>query len=421
MTLGLVTALGFAPHSAWAFNSMTHAQMVKTATRWIADHPEAFPYSARWLKNPELRSILIRANVDADYLPNVWIGSPIFDRSFAASTFGILNPFSTLLHHVNASAPGRYWEYDGYSFQGSSRRGRDLFSSLVAVKLDSDLSSPFGGRSPLGGMYATELGPYRTGFRGDDADWKALYGEGPSLRATVFPPAYVPAGLAWEKLLASPRAETAKFEISEAAIPAIGLDGTSEPARKYWRREIPGLPRDIELLGFAIHLAEDMAVPQHARATADLCHVEFEALVDRLACTGSDVSTEELEAQKEFVDGTYDWEKPLPECQALADPNRIRTHLETLPFLAAQPGLDAATATLAMAKESVKWRFGKRWLGLFYTRLPSGKVVEGKSCEAILAHAEVAAELKSRYTLGVAVTVRLLETAAREYELAHSL
>lgn len=391
--------------------------MMKTSYAWIRAHHSEFPFASRWIHEPEFDDILIRANVDADYMPNVWLGSFIFKDVFAASSFGILNPFSTLFHHINMTQKGRYWDYDGYSFSGSSRRGRDLFPMIPSVFLDTRRSSPIGGQSPLNGMYLTDIGAYKQGFKGTEQEWQKLYGNSPALSSVTFPPAYVPAELAWQQVLKSPRSQTAVYRQWQDEIPTIGLEGTSFPSRLYWRREIPGLPQDLELLGLAIHLVQDMVVPQHVRATADLCHVELEEVFDELACEGTGIPDEWIKAQKEFVLGTYDTQGALPECQALADPDLIRKKLGAYSFLRPNTAHTAGEMALLVAQESSQWTFGKTWLGPFWTRLPSGQTIKGNSCLQIVSRPEVAQEIREKYALAVAVTVRMLELAARSYEL----
>ncbi len=415
----LPIVLAFFLPSAHAFNSMSHAQILKTSWNWISSNAQEFPYASKWIASKDVQMLLIRANVDADFLPNLWLGSNLFSETFSASTFGVLNPFSTLLHHVNADTPGKLWEYDGYSFQSSSRRGRDLFAAAPTTYLDVERSSPFGGISSLNGMYASELGVYREGFRGVEQDWRRLYGGRRSLSEVTFPPAYVPAQLAWNRLLTSPRSEIPLFAVWHDSIPSIGLNGVSVLERRYWRSEIPGFPRDLELLGLALHLAQDMAVPQHARATADYCHVEFEELIDSLACEGTGFPNTDLKAQKEFVDGTYDLERKLPNCQSLVDRTQIREKYDQLPYLKTGHRLTAGELTLQAALDSSRWKFGKRWLGPYWSRLPSGALFEAKSCKELFERHEIRLAAKERYSLAVAISARLLENAAREYEIAH--
>lgn len=276
-----------------AFNSWTHAQITHSALNYLAANPAAAPLSTpfaeRWLhsgKNASLmRELLVRAVVDADYRPDIWI-SGAFHSPFTGGVGETgVNLFTTLSHHLNVTRAGTFWDNDGYAFRNTSGEGNDGLLGTPTARIVGEISPPLGGTNVDHPIHGIALSPYRHGFRGTNADWNEFFRGNNDPTEAVFPPANIPAQLAYSAMLISDRAGRTFIDSWAEDLPLIrDLVTTQVLRRHYWRAEIEGLPRGFDLLGLTLHLAQDMAMPHHAAGIAAFCHPEIEVFMDQLIC-----------------------------------------------------------------------------------------------------------------------------------------
>src|SRR5690242_12256644 len=112
-------------NNAFAFNSLTHEQITRSALSYLNTHSHVFPETEKWLGalGPDyefMTSSLVRAVVDADYRTDLWM-SGLFHKPFVGGADdGHLAVFTALFHFMNVTESGRFWQYDGYSYLRSS-------------------------------------------------------------------------------------------------------------------------------------------------------------------------------------------------------------------------------------------------------------------------------------------------------------
>ncbi|MGZ3699892.1 MAG: hypothetical protein ACXVCH_17500, partial [Bdellovibrionota bacterium] len=234
----------------------------------------------------------------------------------------------------------------------------------------------------------------------------------PATRA-VFPPANVPAQLAFDAVMRSPRAAVNRAESWSARVPLVtGLFSSELWDRQYSRAEIAGLPKDFDRLGLVLHLAQDLAVPQHAEGTADYCHHELEQLIDRLACK-SGANIDPLPYNR----GTYSANE-YPDCQNLYDEKLVAKILSEQPFLNPLSDLKVSGRLTELAKVSARWQWGdpSDSVDMLGTMLPDGMEITGDTCEQILRDPAIEPQIRFQYNLGVAVSASIFELAAHRYK-----
>lgn len=418
----LAVLICLVPATSYAFDSITHEAITYSAFRHLETHAHLSPATDRWTSSIGrdrrfLEDLLARATVDADYHNDIWADGRFHLPFTGASNGQESSQFTTLMHYVNVTAPGRYWDYDGYSYLRSSRNGIDSYLNFPSLVPRGDLSVPLGGENT--GYPAHGIGPgaMRLGFRGSDEEWRELYDRNTPMGQVVFPPADVVAQTNFEAMLRSERSASSFTESWEETNPLVsGVFSTLHRRRHYWRGQIAGLPEGLDLLGTAFHMAQDISVPQHAQGTADNCHQELESLADRLTCgtsTDPDMSA--------YFDGSFGSEPP--DCQHLYDPElveRIRAEVHEL-----DPGtpLSVRERIQAVARQSARWTWGTLHDGssTMATRLPDGKVLIGDSCGELMKNEAVHRQLSYHYNLAVAITLTLFEDAALRFEDMHAL
>ncbi|MGZ3687499.1 MAG: hypothetical protein ACXVBW_04325, partial [Bdellovibrionota bacterium] len=247
-----------------------------------------------------------------------------------------------------------------------------------------------------------------------DRDWRELFYGKNSAADAVFPPANVPAQIAFDALVSSPRSASDLSDSWDERLPLVtGLFSTGYLERQYWRGEVATLPSAFDLLGLILHLTQDLTVPQHAEGTADYCHQEYENLVDRLACnTNYDVD------QTPYQLGTYGSRV----CQNLYDPGLVEKILGEMQFLDPRTDESVYTRLRALALLSARWQWGypEDSVDPIETILPDNEEFTGTQCATILDEASVHRQLRYQYNLGVAASAAIFEFTAHSFEKAHS-
>lgn len=393
-----------------AFNPITHEMLTRSAFRFLRARAAygAGPESRNnaWVRDPLVERMLVRSAVDADFLPDLWFESWFHDP-FVGGKDGVDSTvFTSAFHFINVSVPGMFWDYDGYSYRNSSRQGADEYLGLPGVRIRGDLAAPLGGKSRLRANVHYDVGPYRAGFKGRDADWERMFLRKGSARKAVFPPANVIAQLAYDAAIASPTAAVTTVEgWDESLSLATGWASGRHVTRHYERVEVKSLPRRFDLLGLTLHLAQDLGVPQHTAGTADYCHQELERLADRLGC-----GTARDPDMTPYREGRYD--ELRPDCQRLYDPALVSRFLELLSALSA-PDLSVSERMVRIALLSNRWKWGEPddSLDFLVTVLPSGRVFTADRCTDLMRISTVQSELKAQYNLAVAASVRLIDLA----------
>ena len=259
------------------------------------------------------------------------------------------------------------------------------------------------------------LGAYKLGYKGTEKDWKKMFLSHQSVTATIFPPADVPAALAFDAMLRSERAVATETESWTDRLPVANtIFGNEMLSRHYWRGEIAGLPRGLDLLGLTFHMVQDVSVPQHSSGTADNCHQEIENLADQLACdTAHDLP------ESTYDDGSFTGD--AAGCQHLYDAQLVNQILKTVPELDASREFTVRQRIQAVAIVSAAWRWGDPddSVDFMGTRLPDGREFSADRCSDLMKIEAVRAQLKYQYNLAVAGTVTLFQSAATQYEARH--
>lgn len=411
--------------SAYAFSEYTHEWATRNAMSYMRTRANFFPETRAWtreLGNDEdyMEESLVRAVVDADYRLDAWLES-VFHKPFAGArnSVGLVNLFTTMFHHLNVNAKGRYWEYDGYAYKHSTGSGNDAYLDLPTVVVKGGLSVALGGTDARHPVHGIPLGVYRDGFRGTDADWRRMYFDGASAADAYFPPANVPAQRAFALMLASDRARLTEAESWNESFPlVVGLTSSVSLARHYWRGEIADLPKGFDLLGVTIHMMQDVAMPHHVEGTADQCHPELEALIDDLACgiEGAD--------KKQYYDGSYGGSPEAGRyghCDRIYDPVMVERVFKEHPSLDPRRPMSVSDRIKALAFISSRWQWGvpEESVDFIGSILPNGKMYTGDRCSDFMAIPAIRDAAKYQYNLAVAATVSIFESAAHEYEKLH--
>jgi hypothetical protein len=414
--IAFVSAL--APTSAaWAFNSFSHDRITRNAIRHLRHYPHVAAKTATWLNTPDLMvESLVRANVDTDFKADVWLDSITTPPIAGAKGKGRFVLLTSMLHFLNVTTNGAFWEHDGYSYRGSTKQGADTYLNMVTVTVRGDLSSALGGTRPEGhAHHGSELGTFDLGFGGTSKDWKKMFGVGNRASKAVFPPSNVPSELAFQNLLVSPRAAQDRVDSWEETFPVVRSVIThGKVHRKHWRGEVQGLPVALDQLGLILHMVQDLGIPQHAQGTSDLCHGELEDFASK---TGGDYNNDTL---KRYWDGTYEGEVS-PQEDSLYDADLTETFRTELPFLNPTSDLTIKERMIALGKLTSQWRFKRVARKLWTTTLPDRTVVSARTCAALVQLPRVREQLRANYNLSVAASAAFFELAVHHYERAMSI
>jgi hypothetical protein len=411
---------------ALAFNGITHQQITKSAFRYLDGHLPLSPATTQWLRignqkrgtRPvnELERLLARASVEADYQADLWM-SAWYHRPFAGGKTEYLGMLTSLYHFTNVTRPGLHWTHDGYAYRNTDGLGNDAYLGMVGMQIRGDLSSALGGKAPEGvrGTHDS-LASYRVGFKGSEEEWQNSFGPKGRAAKAVLPPSYIPAQLAYQEMLDSPRAQKDHVETWQGLLPvADGYIFMQEFVHHYRRDELDGLPRALDKLGVTLHIDQDLGVPHHAQGLAGYCHPEFEEFVERLSCPSDQV----------FDFSGYEtgnFEQPLThECQKLYDPGQVESMMANWAALNPNNNMSISERLIEVGKISARWRWGKMSQATLNTLLPNKTLVSAEECKDIFADPGVVEQAKFQYNLVVAATVVIFEVAARQYEQAHNL
>ncbi len=415
IVLGFWGAVTTSATHALAFNSVTHVELTRSALEYLGSAGNRWSSVLNGTDSIIARETLFRAVVDADYRSEVYL-STWFHKPFAgAATSETTSIFTRIFHFMNATEKGRYWEHDGYSFQKSTQQGYDRYLGWPGVVTRGDLSIPLGGKDAAHPIHGVEIGVYNLGFKGNLRDWHRMFLEKKKATKTVFPPADVPAQMAYDAMLRSPRAQVTGVESwQEVTTVADGIFSNKKISRHHWRGEIKGLPQGFDLLGMSLHMAQDLAVPQHAQSTADNCHQEIEALTDRLACnTARDIDS------RPYDDGSYSGDDH--HCQTLYDPTLVTAIIAANPELDVEKKFSIRDRITATAVLSARWQWGEPddSIDFMGTVLPDGQRFTADHCGELMTIEAVKKQVKYQYNLAVAASAAVFARAAYEYEVAH--
>jgi hypothetical protein len=416
----LLVILWMIPSKALAYNSLTHQLITRNAFDYLRSHKNTYSETSKWTASQNVEDILIRADVDADYRTDFWM-TGIFHSSFAgAQSDGHSAFFTSLLHFINVTVPGNYWNSDGYAYRNSGGQGNDGYLGSLTLTVQGELSAVFGGSNHEHPQHGAALGPYNVGFQASSNAWQQLFFGGASMKNAILPPANVPAQLAYNAMLVSPRASVDRTESWNETVPLItGLTSTGYLQRHYWRGEAAGYPKNLDMLGMTLHMAQDMTVPQHAEGTTDWCHQDLEDLADRLAC-----NTNSQPGTGIYDDGTFTSEN-YSGCTSLYDERLVKSMLESLSEV--RPAEIGSGSTIfdklrEIALLSARWQWGEpnNATDFLETRLPDGSEFFGDTCNDLIKEKAVQNQLRYQYNLAVAATVSLFEMAAHDYERAQT-
>ncbi len=405
-------ALGLA-RPALAYKNVTHDRITRHALAHLRDHPHAFAETSYWISVQEgelMEDLLAHAVVDTDYMTDTWLDSILHAPFLGASKDDGVNMFTTLSHFLNVTAPGTYWENDGFAYGTSSRDGYDGLLGIPSLVLKTQMSPPYGGVLP-GPAHGPQLGPFQLGLKGGAQQWQKLYPPNTKLSKVVFPPANVPAELAMNSLLGSPRAHETKMAEWVETLPLVsGLLSTKNFKRRYWRAEVAGLPKNFDQLGIAMHMLQDMTVPHHALGTTHLCHDEFEIIVAEHTCPGANPD------YGRFHSGNYQRDLD-PGCRGLYDPAMVSAFLKGMAALDPSVSMALPERMRSLAKQSARWQWrllkGDREVSL---RFPDGRVAGARTCMEVGKVAGFHHQAKVHYNMAVAASVMVYELAAHAYE-----
>lgn len=356
--------------------------------------------------------LLVRATVDLDYDPSLWLGAWFRKPVVGGIQKSNALFFTTLLHFLNVSVPGTFWEHDGYAFRHTDGRNNDGLMDLPGIWVEGDFSNALGGLHSPYAQHGAELGVYNRRFKGSPQDWKQLFFDHNGATESVFPPADVAAELAYEAVMKSPLANHSQVEFWALEIPlASGLASTKYLKRNYWRGEIDGFPKAFDRVGWMLHLAQDLSVPHHTLGTADYCHAELEQWIDQLTCGETAI----IPAHR-FDDGSFDSGESVS-CQNLYDAKLIETLLRDT--LALSPdvrmGVPERLHQLAHLTSRWKWENPDQSVEFLSTRLPSGERYVGDQCDEFWTIPAVRDQAKFQYNLAAATTIAFFEMMARDF------
>lgn len=376
-----------------SFNAATHHQILKSALTFIRTHKSQNATMSEWLALAQRKSgkdnldplerLLLRPLVDADYQDDLWFGA-WYHPPFAGGKADTLGMLTSLYHFTNVTKAGRYWRYDGYSYENSSKLGNDAMLGISGLKIKLDLS-------PTLRKYVDE--PIQ------------------SVADATMPPSYLLAVDAFEDTIYSSLSrESKRTTWSKDLIFATNFIMTDKFKHKFASEEIGGLPSKMQSLGIALHIAQDLAMPHHAQGIAGLCHNVLETYVDSLLCpAGVEVKTDS------YDNGTFD-ETHLQNCQELYDAQEIEALINENPALSASSKMPLEDRLIELAFMSAEYKvapLNRRKKALKIQR--DDRTIFSGSCKEIPKSQAMFRVAKNQYQLATAATVMLIELAARNY------
>ncbi|MGE4232665.1 MAG: hypothetical protein AB7F43_04985 [Bacteriovoracia bacterium] len=449
--------------TAFSFNSLTHEQITKSAFFYLKDHPHLSPHTQDWLdlgsvERNLLERLLVRQVVDTDYRDDVWLKT-FFHDSFTGAIQANDEPIvmvTMYLHFINMTKPGNPWPYhNGYSYDATDTEDNDGILGTSFLELSMGKSAAFGGKHDNFPLTGPDYGDLKLGYFLEDEPKLYSLRQLNAMHVTidpekiVFPPATVPAQMAYDKVVSSHRyvAREPKKEIWNHILPlfpgrsvseivgAIFSDANVKYRHSYWRAQIPGLPDKLDLLGVTIHLAQDLSMPHHTLATSNYCHAEFEEAVDILAC-----GSQSPPPYYVYDAGTFD-QGPgcFRLCQNLYDPDLVTQIMHDPEFL--EPGaqqpfcpdrnfrIEDRLRSIAKFTSAWYWDFDEQ-KDKFRTYLPQKRYQNGKTwidryirgpirhskCSHFWTNPDIVEQMKIQYNVAVAATVMIIEHAARDFE-----
>lgn len=401
-----------------AFNDLVHEEMIKSAFDYINTTDTVNPIFKRWLKSRRARveAILARMIVDVDYQADLWIGA-WYTGPFAGGKTNAFGMLTSLYHFVNVTKPGIYWRHDGYAFRNTDGTGNDSFLGMSGMKIRGDLSFPLKGKTFKKNNQAimNYLGDYKLGFNGTESDWQKLYFNNADMSKAVLPPSYVPAEKAYKLFINSRLADEDKIREWKAKLTVIENYVFKRKINHHFRsEEIKDYPVDLEKLGIALHMMQDLAMPHHAQGYTGYCHTELEEMVDVLACR-----TKYISGLQAYKSGSFD-HSSIRQCQKLYDASMVTRFLNSANAFANNDQIVISDLLINFALESAKWRFGKLDQNDIGTQLPDGKILSGKNCK-LLENEVIYRRIEYQYNYAVAGTIFILENAFINWEKNHKL
>ena len=404
-------------NSAFGYDEYTHEWITRNALTYLKTHRHVYPETDAWVQGLGtnegfMEETLVRAVVDTDYKTDMWLNA-WFHKPFVGGQSGKLaDIFTTMFHFLNVTVAGDHWTYDGYAYRHSTKQGNDTYLNDPSVTVWGSYSHPLGGLFAPGHnvIHGYELDAYRDGFRGNTADWNKMFFYDNDASKAVFPPSNVPAQMAFNKMLTTPRATSNMTDSWNEDLPLIsGLFSTNHTNRHYWRGEIEGMPKGLDLLGMTMHLTQDATVPHHVEGTSDNCHPEYESMVDQLACGTSGALN-----YAQYYDGSYDGAVQA-RCDALYDPALVAQVFNDHRSIDALLDTSVHDRMQQIAFITSRWN----WKNHGSTELPDGRIYVQKDCGRMLSIQAVRQQAKYQYNMAIAATIVLFEIAAHQYEALH--
>jgi hypothetical protein len=420
LTLGFLAVSICLPSASRAYDEYSHEWITRSAFTYLRTNPHFYPETKLWLDDlggdaDYLEEVLVRGVVDTDYRSDLWLDAWFHGLIEGSDSDNFVADFTTMFHFLTVITPGEYWDYDGYSYRDGTKKGNDKYLGLPIIKVLGANSFALGG-SPVSGheIHGAVLGPYSAEFKGTEKDWKKLYFGDNLASHAVMPPSYVPAEIAYQKMLGSSRSPADTRESWTEASPLVKtIFGNAHLTRQYWRGEVATLPEYVDLLALVMHLNQDATVPHHVEDTSDRCHVEYEKAVDQLACG----TTGKLDYTN-YYNGTFGSGGAY--CGELYDPSLVTQIISELSLMDASDLLSVKDRMIRIALQTARWDWRVSSKKAYATLLPNGDLFTSKTCQAILSQQEVQEQAKYQFNLAIAATVALFETAAHEYETLHA-
>lgn len=377
-----------------AFNTQTHHQILKSALIYLRTHVTQNPLTREWLmlaekniteSNPDpIERLFIRSIIDTDYQDDLWIES-WYLKPISAGRTNVLGMLTSLYHFTNVTKPGRYWEYDGYAYQNTEGLGNDAYLGQMGLEVRVDLSKPMQ-------KYASEQ-------------------KNTLLSEVSMPPSYIIAADAFKEAISSWPSKKNERTIWQKEITyAQSYVLNSWTYHQYASEEILALPSQLQKLGIAMHMAQDLAMPHHAQGIAGQCHSELESYVDGLLCeTGIDVSNDLYDS------GIFD-EDPVPSCQKLNAVGHIEKLIAHNPIFDVESGMTLEERLIKIAQMSAEVRVSSlNRSDNSMTMEFKDKILFSDSCDQIKNSESLAVIASRQYEIATAATVMLIELAASQY------
>ncbi len=407
--------LAYSP--AFAFNSLTHSQVTHSAFHYLENYSRLSPASGIWLGGTEAekhltKQLLIRAIVDADFRPDLWITGALHTNVAGGTSDSGVSIFTTLFHHLNVVDQGTFWENDGYAYRHTSGTGNDSLLATFSARIVGAVSPALGGHNVEHPSHGFTLPPYKLGFRGTNSDWNVFFFGNNDPTNAVFPPASVPSELSYRTLISSDRAAKTFLDSWSERLPLIsGPLSERTLSRYYWRAEVMGRPRALDVFGLALHMIQDMGMPHHTQGIASYCHPEMELYLDQLICNGGQGIP-----LSDYERGTF--LEDFNRCQTFYDPALIASLIASLPALQVTKPKGITQRMTEIAKISARWRWGttSEKDDSVTSVFPDGSYLTVRDCSGFIGNRAIQAQLKFQYNLAVASSVVFMELASREYE-----